>query len=267
MKTEPVKHLKITEGKVFSTSMDEPKLFPAELVFDMTKNPMKNITEEFNAIGNKEAMDAFNASFVEVESNKPIIHAYGHRGKQMPLKDGLYVAPEGLVMKVYPKPIKEEFEREGLAVRFPEKWEHGSTMWDWTQKVAVLSFVPSKEAEKVEDNDNPLFFKGELCDMHNRPACKPKDRVDCKCEWAAFDRLKKVEAEPTKPDFEKELNIKLNDLPFEKHVDDGQYADGVIQGWDSGARWCKDTFVTPLQEEIKKLREQLSYYADKNQNQ
>ena len=235
MKTEPVKHLKITEGKVFASSMEEPEHYFSENI-------------ELDKSINESNKKMFNSSFVEVENPWTFMHAlYNrefHTGRTSRMLthwkhgNGVYPALAGMQMKV-------KCQHNGI---------HNSPCF----YKATISFVPSKEAEKVEDNDNPLFFKGELCDMHNRPACKPKDRVDCKCEWAAFDRLKKVEAEPTKPDFEKELNIKLNGLPFEKHVDDGQYADGVIQGWDSGARWCKDTFVTPLQEEIKKLREQLS---------
>lgn len=44
---------------------------------------------------------------------------------------------------------------------------------------------------KLEE-ERPLFFTEKLCDMHQRPACDPNERVDCKCEWVAFERQKVV---------------------------------------------------------------------------
>lgn len=37
--------------------------------------------------------------------------------------------------------------------------------------------------------------------------------------------------------FEELLLIELEKLPYEKHLDDGQYNDGQIAGFELGARW------------------------------
>jgi hypothetical protein len=38
--------------------------------------------------------------------------------------------------------------------------------------------------------------------------------------------------------FEEALQIKLNELPYTKHLDDGQYNDGQLYGFELGARWA-----------------------------
>jgi hypothetical protein len=39
-------------------------------------------------------------------------------------------------------------------------------------------------------------------------------------------------------DFEEQLKIELDKLPYKKHVDDGQYNDGQLDGFELGARWA-----------------------------
>lgn len=42
--------------------------------------------------------------------------------------------------------------------------------------------------------------------------------------------------------FERKLQIEIDKLPYEKHVDDGQYNDGVCDGFEMGARWVWNNF-------------------------
>jgi hypothetical protein len=39
-------------------------------------------------------------------------------------------------------------------------------------------------------------------------------------------------------EFEEALELELDKLPYTKHLDDGQYNDGKITGFELGARWC-----------------------------
>lgn len=39
-------------------------------------------------------------------------------------------------------------------------------------------------------------------------------------------------------DFEDKLQEQLDKLPYKKHVDDGQYNDGQLDGFEAGARWA-----------------------------
>ena len=41
-------------------------------------------------------------------------------------------------------------------------------------------------------------------------------------------------------DFESALTYELSKLPYTKHLDDGQYNDGQINGFEMGARWMHD---------------------------
>ena len=43
-------------------------------------------------------------------------------------------------------------------------------------------------------------------------------------------------------EFEELLRVELDKLPFEKHVDDGQYNAGQIVGFELGARWAYNSF-------------------------
>jgi hypothetical protein len=38
--------------------------------------------------------------------------------------------------------------------------------------------------------------------------------------------------------FEEELQKELDKLPYTKHLDDGQYNDGQVAGFEIGARWA-----------------------------
>ena len=39
-------------------------------------------------------------------------------------------------------------------------------------------------------------------------------------------------------DFEELLQVRLEELPYTKHLDDGQYNDGQAYGFECGARWA-----------------------------
>lgn len=43
--------------------------------------------------------------------------------------------------------------------------------------------------------------------------------------------------------FEKLLQEELDKLPYTKHLDDGQYNDGQIAGFELGARWALSQFA------------------------
>jgi hypothetical protein len=63
--------------------------------------------------------------------------------------------------------------------------------------------------------------------------------------------------------FEELLHAQLDELPYTKHVDDGQYNDGVLVGWELGSRWfyslvlpllaSKDARIRELEEELERL--------------
>lgn len=40
------------------------------------------------------------------------------------------------------------------------------------------------------------------------------------------------------PQFEELLQVRLEELPYTKHLDDGQYNDGQAYGFECGARWA-----------------------------
>jgi hypothetical protein len=40
------------------------------------------------------------------------------------------------------------------------------------------------------------------------------------------------------PQFEELLQVRLAELPYTKHLDDGQYNDGQAYGFECGARWA-----------------------------
>ena len=60
-------------------------------------------------------------------------------------------------------------------------------------------------------------------------------------------------------DFEEQLKIELDKLPYEKHVDDGQYNDGQLDGFELGARWAfaLGGVISSLEKENKELKEQI----------
>jgi len=39
------------------------------------------------------------------------------------------------------------------------------------------------------------------------------------------------------PQFDELLQVRLEELPYTKHLDDGQYNDGQVAGFEYGARW------------------------------
>lgn len=58
--------------------------------------------------------------------------------------------------------------------------------------------------------------------------------------------------------FLSELEKRLELLPFTKHLDDGQYNDGVVTGFEMGADWVYTSHVEPLQKENERLTEMLN---------
>lgn len=40
------------------------------------------------------------------------------------------------------------------------------------------------------------------------------------------------------PQFDELLQVRLDELPYTKHLDDGQYNDGQAYGFECGARWA-----------------------------
>lgn len=49
--------------------------------------------------------------------------------------------------------------------------------------------------------------------------------------------------------FEEMLQAEINKLPYTKHVDDGQYNDGVCYGFEIGARWASSQFKSSEREQ------------------
>ncbi len=43
--------------------------------------------------------------------------------------------------------------------------------------------------------------------------------------------------------FEELLQKELDKLPYTKHLDDGQYNDGQVAGFENGARWALSLFA------------------------
>lgn len=132
-----VKHLKITEGKVFASSMEEPsklnnfEVYPSKVVLD-----------------HKKALDQWNASFIEVENPEFLHFMY------KPV-DGLYQSPEGLEMTV------KEVEY-GHVDDYSKP--HGF------KKVAILSFTQSKEKESCQPNQ--CLYPN--CNCSNPPKAEDK---------------------------------------------------------------------------------------------
>jgi hypothetical protein len=48
------------------------------------------------------------------------------------------------------------------------------------------------------------------------------------------------------PQFEELLQVRLDELPYTKHLDDGQYNDGKAYGFECGARWAYETLCERL---------------------
>lgn len=51
--------------------------------------------------------------------------------------------------------------------------------------------------------------------------------------------LRKTSKKLEEKKFELELQKQLNELPYTPHLDDGQYNDGVITGFELGAEWAR----------------------------
>lgn len=49
----------------------------------------------------------------------------------------------------------------------------------------------------------------------------------------------------TQSEFEELLQNELDKLPFEKGLDDGQYNDGQLSGFELGARWLLSVMIKP----------------------
>lgn len=59
--------------------------------------------------------------------------------------------------------------------------------------------------------------------------------------------------------FEELLQKELDKLPYTKHLDDGQYNDGQLAGFELGARWALSLFaVSGRSEQLKCEHEPVS---------
>ncbi len=56
----------------------------------------------------------------------------------------------------------------------------------------------------------------------------------------AQEKVKKLQQHSVMqvPQFEELLQVRLEELPYTKHLDDGQYNDGQAYGFECGARWA-----------------------------
>jgi hypothetical protein len=52
--------------------------------------------------------------------------------------------------------------------------------------------------------------------------------------------------------FEKLLQKELDKLPYTKHLDDGQYNDGKLAGFELGARWALSLIVVGRSKQLPK---------------
>lgn len=59
--------------------------------------------------------------------------------------------------------------------------------------------------------------------------------------------------------FEELLQKELDKLPYTKHLDDGQYNDGKIAGFELGARWALSLFA------VSSRSEQCAHPRDKRE--
>jgi len=61
--------------------------------------------------------------------------------------------------------------------------------------------------------------------------------------------------------FEELLQKELDKLPYTKHLDDGQYNDGQVVGFENGARWALSLFTVSWRSE--QLRAFSKWYEEK----
>lgn len=43
---------------------------------------------------------------------------------------------------------------------------------------------------------------------------------------------------------DEEINAKINSFPYTKHLDDGQYNEGIIEGFEMGVEWIEYYILT-----------------------
>ena len=65
-------------------------------------------------------------------------------------------------------------------------------------------------------------------------------------------------------DFEDKLQEQLDKLPYEKHLDDGQYNDGQLNGFEAGARWAFALYNKNNMDTIEKMKKRLAEAKEKN---
>ena len=49
---------------------------------------------------------------------------------------------------------------------------------------------------------------------------------------------------------DEEIGKEMDKLPFEKHVDDGLYNDGVLDGFELGTQWMRDHIKNQINQHI-----------------
>lgn len=45
---------------------------------------------------------------------------------------------------------------------------------------------------------------------------------------------------------DEEINAKINSFPYTKHLDDGQYNEGIIEGFEMGVEWIEYYILTQV---------------------
>jgi hypothetical protein len=61
-------------------------------------------------------------------------------------------------------------------------------------------------------------------------------QIDLRAMATEFEQLQQHSVMQV-PQFEEILQVRLEELPYTKHLDDGQYNDGQVAGFEYGARW------------------------------
>ncbi len=89
-----------------------------------------------------------------------------------------------------------------------------------------------KEAVKLELEDRGFCSKEEHEQRNNKDECIGLNINECLLLIQSLEKQDSME-------FESALTYELSKLPYTKHLDDGMYNDGQIDGFEIGARWAK----------------------------
>jgi len=61
------------------------------------------------------------------------------------------------------------------------------------------------------------------------------------------------QSEVSAEEFESTLKTELDKLPYEAHADDGMFNDGMLDGFELGARWARKSPTASIESEKKKM--------------